>query len=125
MKSAKLVLSVVVALAASLAIAQPSQVDEQKELKELKRVETLQQRAKAAYTKKPKDAKLRAEYIKLTLVLANNTQASMALSSKDKYPKALRLYREVLKIEPKNGEALENKNRIESIYRSMGRPIPK
>jgi tetratricopeptide (TPR) repeat protein len=99
--------------------------DEKKEKAELARIEKLQQAAKAKYLKKPKDAKLKKDYINLTLVLANNTQASVALTSKEKYPKALRLYREILKIDPKNKEALENKNRIEMIYKSLGRPVPK
>jgi tetratricopeptide (TPR) repeat protein len=50
---------------------------------------------------------------------------SPALTPKEKYPKALALFREALKVDPKNKVALENKNMIEQIYKSMGRPIPK
>lgn len=100
-------------------------VNEKKELAELAKLEKMQQAAKASFSKSPKDAKVRKNYLQLSLTLANNIQASMALGSKDKYPKALRLYREVLKVDPKNKEAKFNKDRIESIYKSMGRPIPK
>lgn len=100
-------------------------VNEKKELAELAKLENMQRAARAAHLKTPKDAKLRKRYLDLSLTLANNIQASMALGSKDKYPKALRLYREVLKVDPKNKEAKFNKDRIESIYKSMGRPIPK
>ena len=37
---------------------------------------------------------------------------------------ALKYYREVLKADPKNEEALKNKKQIEDIYESMGMPIP-
>lgn len=99
--------------------------DEKKELAELARLEKLQTTAKAAYLKTPKDAKKKKTYVELTLTYANNLQASMALGSKQKYPKALRLYREVLKVEPSNKDAKFNKDRIEAIYKSMGMPIPK
>jgi hypothetical protein len=106
------------------AFAQNS-IDTKTELANLKKLEGLRLVSKAKFLKSPKDAKKRKEYLALTLMLANNTQASMALGSKVKYPKALRLYREVLQTDPKNKEAKENKERIEMIYRSMGKPIPK
>ncbi len=49
---------------------------------------------------------------------------SPLLGAKVKYPRALRLYREALKLDPNNKEAKANKKMIEDIYRSMGRPIP-
>lgn len=113
----------IVVLAAGAAGQKP--IDEKKELAELARVEKLQRASQAAFAKAPKDPQKKKSYVQLTLTLANNVQASMALGSKEKYPKALRLYRDVLKVEPKNKEALFHKNRIEAIYKSMGRPIPK
>ena len=41
-----------------------------------------------------------------------------------KYPAALEDFRTAVKLDPTNKEAVNNKNLIESIYRSMGRPIP-
>lgn len=125
MKRAFLLLSAFSLMLAAASAPAQSNVNEKKELAELKKLEQLQQKAKAEYTKAPKDAGKKKKYLDLTLTLANNTQASMALGSKEKYPKALRLYREVLKVDPKNKEAKENKDMIEMIYKSMGRPIPK
>lgn len=44
---------------------------------------------------------------------------------KQKYPDALRLYEEALKLDPENEEALKNKKLILDIYKSMGRKPPK
>lgn len=41
-----------------------------------------------------------------------------------KYPTALRSYREVLKYDKDNKKAQANIATIESIYKSMGRPVP-
>lgn len=40
------------------------------------------------------------------------------------YPAALRMYRQVLALDPNHQEAVEKKREIELIYQSMGRPIP-
>lgn len=124
MLTLRTMLLALIAVAVPVAVGQQP-MNEKKELAELARIERLQKSAKAAFDKKPKDVKFRKNYISLSLLLANNTQASMALGSKEKYPKALRLYREVLKTDPTNKEAKTNRDLIESIYRSMGRPIPK
>ena len=83
-----------------------------------------QSSAKAAFKKKPKDAGLKHRYVVATVKLGTATMMSETLDRKVKYRDALRLYREALKFEPDNHEALNNKDLIESIYRSMGRPIP-
>jgi hypothetical protein len=124
MKRSRAVAFAILLSISGLAMAQKP-IDEKTELKELARVEKLQVAAKASFLKAPKDAKKKKEYVSLTLLLANNTQASMALGSKVKYPKSLRLYREILKVDPANKEAKMNRDQIESIYKSMGRPIPK
>jgi tetratricopeptide (TPR) repeat protein len=46
------------------------------------------------------------------------------LNPKDKYGPALKHFNKVLEADPKNQEALQNKQQIESIYEQMGRPIP-
>ncbi len=43
---------------------------------------------------------------------------------KEKYRPALKYYRRVLSLDPKNQEAEANKTRIEEIYTQMGLPIP-
>ncbi len=93
--------------------------------KQLQKVTKAYETAKAQYKKKPKDQKLKATYVKATVTLGTMTMNSPDLGPKDKYPGALRLYREALALDPKNKEALANKKMIEDIYKSMGRPIPK
>jgi hypothetical protein len=46
------------------------------------------------------------------------------LNPKEKYGPALRQFKKVLEADPKNSEALQNKQQIEDIYTQMGRPIP-
>gem|GEM_PF-6608284 len=41
-----------------------------------------------------------------------------------KYRAALEDFRAALKLDPNNAEATKNKQMIEDIYRSMGRPVP-
>lgn len=47
-----------------------------------------------------------------------------ALAPKDKYPKALGMFRDALKIDPDNALAARSITLIEDIYKSMGRPVP-
>jgi hypothetical protein len=66
---------------------------------------------------------------KQALVVAGDRYAlssmyASTLPPKVKYRQALRLYREVLKIDPANREAKNNSNLIISIYHSMHRPVP-
>jgi len=47
-----------------------------------------------------------------------------ALPPREKYPKALAMFRNALKIDPDNALAKDGVNLIEDVYRSMGRPVP-
>ena len=47
-----------------------------------------------------------------------------ALAPRDKYPKALGMFRNALKIDPDNALAKNSITLIEDIYKSMGRPVP-
>ena len=80
--------------------------------------------AKAAYTKNPKDAAVTQAYVDATVKYATGTMMADSLEPHVKYPGALKLYREALKVDPNNGEAKNNKDLIEGIYKQMGRPIP-
>ena len=59
--------------------------------------------------------------------LAEDAQKVMldpALPPREKYPKALEMFRNALKIDPDNALAKDGVNLIEDVYRSMGRPVP-
>lgn len=95
-----------------------------KETKLLNQAKTLYTKSKASFVKTPKDAKAKKSYIDATVSYGTIAMNSPVLKPKDKYPLALRLYREALKIDPKNEVALNNRKMIESIYKSMNRPVP-
>lgn len=115
---------VLVALFGSVAFGQPMKDIDKKELAMLAGLEKTQLSAKAAYAKKPKDAKVKKAYIDATMKLADAELVSPALLPKVKYPRSLRHYREIRKVDPKNAKANEQIALIEGIYRSMKRPIP-
>lgn len=80
--------------------------------------------AKAEHTRAPRDAAKRKAYIDTTLKLGIETMTALSMPPREKYPKALRLFREVLRVDPKNKEATKWRDQIVEIYRSMGRPVP-
>lgn len=73
---------------------------------------------------KPADAKVKTELIKAKMEYADLLMYGQEFDRKMKYRVALKQYREVLALDPIHAKALEGKNTIESIYKSMGRPIP-
>jgi tetratricopeptide (TPR) repeat protein len=81
--------------------------------------------AKSAYQKKPADKIKKGAYVKATLAYANGVMYAAELAPRAKYPRALKLYREVLRSDPKNKVARDSRDTIERIYKSMGRPVPK
>lgn len=83
------------------------------------------QETKLAFSKKPKANKLKVAFVHATVAYGTVMMLSPDLGPRDKYPGALKLYREALVLDPKNKEAIANKKAIEDIYKSMGRPIPK
>jgi hypothetical protein len=92
---------------------------------ELTKLEQIYKKSKASAVKaKPGTPKMK-EYVAATVAYGNCVMMSPVLTPKDKYPKALSLFREALKSDPSNKVALDNKNMIEQIYKSMNRPIPK
>lgn len=91
---------------------------------ELKKHELGYKQAKAAFAK-TKNAKTKKTYVDATVRFGTASMTSPVLDRKVKYKNALALYREALKLDPKNAEAKNNSEMIISIYKSMGRPIPK
>jgi len=86
---------------------------------------------RAAYTaskktlaSKPKDKKARATFVVAADRYATAMMVESTLAPRVRYPGALRIYREVLKVDPKNPEALNNSKMIVDVYKSMGRPVP-
>jgi tetratricopeptide (TPR) repeat protein len=79
---------------------------------------------RAAYDKNPADPKAKKDLEAATLQNANYYMYKSNLSPGQKYPKALSLYRQVLKLDPANSEAQEAVGMIESIYRQLGKPVP-
>jgi hypothetical protein len=46
------------------------------------------------------------------------------LAPREKYPKALGMFRDALEMDPDNALAAKSVTLIEDIYKSMGRPVP-
>ena len=79
----------------------------------------------AAYKQTPKDAMLGHALANAHVKYGDSYMYNDQLPPMQKYPNALRQYREALVYEKTNAIALKNVDMIESIYKSMGRPIPK
>lgn len=107
-----------------IAAAQAQSADLAAEKVKLAKLETAYGLCKKKYSAKKTDVKLKKAYLDATLAFANGVMYTPVYKSTVKYPKALRLYREVLTLDPKNKVATESRDTIESIYRSMGKPIP-
>ncbi len=59
-----------------------------------------------------------------SMAKADDAMYGNSLPPREKYPTALRTYRQVLKYDKANKKAQENIATIEGIYKQMGRPIP-
>jgi len=79
----------------------------------------------AAYKQTPKDPALLKALANAHLKFGDSYMYSEQLPPMQKYPNALRQYRQVLVYDKTNAVAKKNVDMIESIYNSMGRPIPK
>lgn len=97
---------------------------DKKELALIAKLEKAQVAARKAYFANPKNAKAKKTYVSATYNLAETVLVSPALGAKVKYPRALKLYREVVITDPTHKKSLERISLIESIYKSMHRPIP-
>jgi tetratricopeptide (TPR) repeat protein len=96
-----------------------------KELEKLAKLEKEYTAAKRSFDRTPKNSQLRQTYIQATMRFGLETMNSPALPPREKYPKAIRLFREVRKVDPQHKQAREMEEMIESIYKRMGRPVPK
>jgi Tfp pilus assembly protein PilF len=80
--------------------------------------------AKTAFTKKPKDAKVKKAYVDANVALGLQYTYAGSVDRKEKYKLALKYLREALKHDPQNKEAKPMHDQIVNIYKSMGRPVP-
>lgn len=111
-------------LVAALLLASVLSFAQTASLKKLKGLEKSYVAAKAALAKSPKDKKVQKKFVDAGVKYGHECMMSQDLDRKEKYKLALRAYREVLKIDPKNEVAKPESDLIISIYKQMGRPIP-
>lgn len=126
MKRASALAIILLATATVHAQKLPQSEEEMNKL-ELKKIAQLEKDLVAARKKffaNSKDAKAKKAYIAAAEKLADTVYITPAYNSKQKYPKALKLYREIVIVDPKNKKAQERVSLIESIYKSMGRKVP-
>ncbi len=83
-----------------------------------------QQRWERLAESHPKGRRTKAAWIAATVRLAEAYMYGADLAPKDKYRKALEFYRLALAADPANDLAKESATTIETIYESMGRPVP-
>jgi tetratricopeptide (TPR) repeat protein len=55
---------------------------------------------------------------------AEKVMLDPAVPPREKYPQALKMFREALQLDPNNALAKDGIKLIEDIYKSMGRPVP-
>lgn len=75
--------------------------------------------------KNPKSDETKAALASTYFANGERVMFDKALPPFQKYPAALKNFRKTLELDPKNRKAQDHVNTIESIYKSMGRPIPK
>lgn len=76
------------------------------------------------YEENPNDGAVKAAYADAVFQNAQFYMYSSPLPPNQKYPKALAMYREVLRLDPSNEAAKQSIETIEAIYRSLNRPVP-
>lgn len=127
MKHVLVIISLVLAMCTAFAqsnSAKQTAAESAKQKAQLAASEKVYKAAKAAYQAKP-SPKTKKAYVDATVAFGTKTMMAPVLAPRQKYRGALALYREALKLDPKNKEALNNKKLIEDIYTQMGMPIPK
>lgn len=110
-------------LAGALFAADPVVTQAKKQIAE-KKYDAAIAALQGAYKSNSKSAELKAALVDALLAKADATMSDDSLPPRAKYPAALRTYREVLTYDKDNKKAQANIGTIESIYKSMGRPVP-
>jgi hypothetical protein len=81
--------------------------------------------SQAVLKSRHRDKKAIERFSTIGALYGHESMMSPALPPRVKYRQALHIYREVLKVDPLNKVAKADSDLIISIYKSMGRPIPK
>jgi hypothetical protein len=83
--------------------------------------------AAAALKKSPKDAKVKKAYVETAFKYGKTCEdnASGKLSRPVQYRAALALYRKALAVDPKHKPSLDEKQKIDDIYKTMPGGVPK
>jgi len=112
---------------ASLAFAQgpmqqtkPSPADQAR----LAKLEKAYHAAKAALAKAPQSQRAKNDFVTVGDAYAMESMTSPVLPPRVKYPQSLRVFREVLKVNPTDKTAKKWTDEMIRIYKSMGRPVP-
>jgi hypothetical protein len=79
----------------------------------------------AALAKSPKSAPAKKAHSASLTALARGIMNDAAIPPAKKYPEALTLLRQAVKLDPANKNASADVKRIEDVYKQMGRPVPK
>lgn len=114
-------------ISAALSLALLSAADSVAAAKKLiasKKYEEAVQELKIAQKATPKSAEVQKLLIEAGMGAGDALMTNPNLPPMRKYPAALRHYREVVKLDPKNKRAMDNIALIEGIYKQMGRPVP-
>ena len=79
----------------------------------------------AALTKSPKSVAAKKAHSASLTALARGIMKDPAMPPVKKYPEALKLVRQAVKLDPTNKNAAGDVKLIEGVYKKMGKPIPK
>ena len=90
----------------------------------LAKLEKAYNAATNALAKAPKSAKAKKDFADIGAAYGHESMMTPVLEPKVKYKQALKIYREVLKVDPNQPTAKKESELIISIYKSMGRPVP-
>lgn len=116
--------ALMLALAAGLFAADSTAVQKAKKQIAAKQYDEAITALEGAYKSNPKSVEVKKTLAEAYLAKGDSMMYNDALPPRQKYPGALRAYRQVLQYDKENKKAHDGINTIEGIYKSMGRPIP-
>jgi tetratricopeptide (TPR) repeat protein len=102
----------------AVAVAQHQSAPPNATQKQLDQIGAEYKKAKAAYAKSP-NAKTKSAMVIATDRLATASMTSEVINPRTRYPLALGLYQQALNLDPKNAEAKNNAEMIDSVYKGM------